>query len=207
MLASSAATLSAQNNNEAATVTKQGIEASNAKDWDKAVTSFRRATELDKRYAPNLSAALQQRAMAYVGQQKFPEAEADLTEALKLKPDDEGTLARRAYVELQSKDYDKALKDYNALIKSDDKEIKYYSTRAYILQMKNDWKGALEDTEKVLQMDPTNADAQTRKRFLSAKLNPGPTPVVTPEGPIRRGQPRAGQPLPAASAPVPSPAG
>ena len=61
-LALSAGSLCAQGNKEAADATKEGIEASQAKDWDKAIAAFRKAAHLESRYAPNLVAALRQRA-------------------------------------------------------------------------------------------------------------------------------------------------
>ena len=36
-----------QGNQEAANLTREGIEASKAKDWDKAITAFRKAAQLD----------------------------------------------------------------------------------------------------------------------------------------------------------------
>ena len=49
----------AQGEKEAAEAAKAGLEASQAKDWNKAITEFKRAADADKKYAPNLSAALQ----------------------------------------------------------------------------------------------------------------------------------------------------
>lgn len=180
----SSAIIYAQGNQEAANLTKEGIEASKANDWEKAVNAFRRATQLEARYAPNLISALRHRAIAFRTEGKFPEAAADLSEAIKLKKDDPDIFEQRGYIELQMKDYDKALGDYTEAIKLQPKEMKYYLVRAVILQSKGDFKAALADVDKVLQADPNNADAQTRKRFLQAKLNPAPTPVPTPVGPI-----------------------
>src|SRR5436189_6428613 len=83
-----ATVLFGQGNQEAANLTKEGIEASRANDWDKAITAFRKAAQLEPHYAPNLASALQQRATVYVGQKKFQEAVADYSEALKIKSDD-----------------------------------------------------------------------------------------------------------------------
>ena len=174
-----------QGNQEAANLTREGIEASKAKDWDKAITAFRRAAQLEQRYAPNLAAALQQRATVYVSQKKFQEAIADYSEALKTKSDDPDIYERRAYAEMQLRDYDKALHDYNEAIKLSPQEAKYYQVRAIIHQQKNDFKAAMADTEKTLQLDPNNTDAQARKRFLEAKLHGTPTPMPMPSGPIR----------------------
>jgi tetratricopeptide (TPR) repeat protein len=174
-----------QGNQEAANLTREGIEASKAKDWDKAITAFRRAAQLEERYAPNLASALQQRATIYVSQKKFQEAIADYSEALKIKSDDPNIFERRAYAEMQLKDYDKALHDYNEAIKLNPEEAKYYQVRAIIYQAKGDFKAALADTEKTLKLDPNNADAQSRRRFLDAKLHGAPTPMPMPSGPIR----------------------
>jgi len=181
-----AATLAlGQGNQEAANLTREGIEASKAKDWDKAITAFRKAAQLEAHYAPNLGSALQQRATVYVGQKKFQEAIADYSEALKIKSDAPDIYERRAYAEMQLKDYDKALSDYNQAIKLSPEEAKYYQVRALIYQNKGNFKAALADTEKTLKLDPGNADAQSRKKFLDAKLHGAPTPVPMPSGPIR----------------------
>ena len=112
-----ATVLFGQGNQEAANLTREGIEASRVKDWDKAIAAFKRAAQLDEHYAPNLASALQQRASLYVSQQKFQEAVADYSEALKIKAKDPDIFERRAYAEMQLKDYDKALHDYNEAIK------------------------------------------------------------------------------------------
>ena len=173
-----------QGNQEAAKLTREGIEASKAKDWDKAIAAFRKAAQLEGHYAPNLASALQQRATIYVSQKKFQEAIADYSEALKIKSDDPNVYERRAYAEMQLKDYDKALHDYNEAIKHSPEEAKYYQVRALIYQNKGDFKAALADTEKTLKLDPNNADAQSRKKFLDAKLHGTPTPPPLPSGPI-----------------------
>src|SRR5437870_7541279 len=179
-----AALLFAQGNQEAANLTREGIEASKANDWDKAIAAFKRAAQLEERYAPNLASALQQRATVYVSQKKFQEAIADYSEALKVKSNDPDIFERRAYAEMQLKDYDKALHDYNEAIKLSPEESKYYQVRAFIHQTKNDFKAAMADVEKTLKLDPNNVDAQQRKRFLDAKLHGTPTPEPMPSGPI-----------------------
>ena len=190
-----------QGNQEAANLTREGIEASKAKDWNKAITAFRRAAQLDQHYAPNLASALQQRATIYVSQKKFQEAIADYSEALKIKSDAPDIYERRAYAEMQLRDYDKALHDYNQAIKLNPQEAKYYQVRAIIYQEKGDFKAAMADTEKTLQLDPNNTDAQSRKRFLDAKLHGTPTPMPMPSGPI----PNPNAPPPAAAGGTPAP--
>src|SRR4051794_31573305 len=86
-----------QANPEAAKLAREGFEAAKNKDWDKAVEAYRKAARLDQKIGPNLSATLQQRAAAYVGQQKFDQAITDFSEALKLTPNDVDLRERRAY--------------------------------------------------------------------------------------------------------------
>jgi len=193
------ALLCGQGNQEAANLTREGIEASKANDWDKAIAAFKKAAQLEQRYAPNLASALQQRATVYVSQQKFQEAIADYSEALKVKSNDPDIFERRAYAEMQLKDYDKALHDYNEAIKLSPEEPKYYQVRALIHQTKNNFKAAMADVDKTLKLDPNNVDAQQRKRFLDAKLHGTPTPEPIPSGPI----PNPNAPPPAAATATP----
>ena len=199
-----ATVLFGQSTQEAANLTREGIEASKAKDWDKAIAAFKRAAQLDERYAPNLASALQQRASVYVSQQKFPEAVADYTEALKVKAKDPDIFERRAYAEMQLKDYDKALHDYNEAIKLSPEEPKYYQVRAFIYQSKGDFKAAMADVDKTLKLDPNNQDAQQRKKFLDAKLHAPPTAPPMPSGPIRN--PNLHPPAPATATATATPA-
>ena len=163
---------------EVAKYSGEGFDATEAKDWDKAVDAFRKATELDKKQTPNLVSALQHRGMEYTAQQHYPEAIADFSEALKLKPDDAGIYERRAYVEMKTNAYDKALADYSEAIKLKPKEVRYYLLRSYIYETKNDIKSSMADTEEVLKLDPNNQEAKSRKSRLETiqSLNAPPSP-------------------------------
>src|SRR5437764_1323356 len=91
----------AQKEPESTRVAREGSEAAKAGDWDKAIDAFRKAAEMDHKWTPSLSAALQQRAAKSREQQNFQGAEADLTEALKISPKDPGIHERRAYMEMK----------------------------------------------------------------------------------------------------------
>src|SRR6476646_8577832 len=75
---------------ESTKTAREGSEAAKAGDWDKAIDAFRKAAEMDRKWTPSLSAALQQRAARSQGQKNFQGADADLTEALKISPKDAG---------------------------------------------------------------------------------------------------------------------
>lgn len=185
---------------EADKIARQGSEAVKAKDWNRAVNEFRRAAEMDHKYAQNYFAALIQRGAAFREQGKFQEALADFTEALKIKPNDADTYERRAYVYMQMKDYDKALADYTASLKADPKEVRVYMLRSYLYELKGDAKNGIADCDTVLKMQPGNAEAQARKDRLMRRLNAAPTPPPTPAGPIANPNYKAGQsPTPTAA--------
>ena len=190
-------------NAEAAKIAHDAGEAAKAKDWNKAVEGFHRATEMDHKYAANYFAALVQRGAAYREQQKFPEAIADFTEALKIKAGDADTHERRAYVELQMKDYDKALADYSASLKADPKEARVYLLRSYVYEVKGDFKPGIADCDMVLKLSPGNPEATARKQRLMARLNAPPPAPTMPPGPIKNPNLKPQQPGPAAQSNVP----
>ena len=179
---------------EVAKYSREGFEATEAKDWDKAVDAFRKATQLDRKQEPNLIAALQHRGMENTTQQQYPEAIADFSEALKLKPDDAGIYERRAYVEMKINASDKALADYSEAIKLKPSEVRYYLLRGYIYETKDDIKSSMADTEKVLKLDPNNQQALSRKKRLEARQAANaPLPPPPPRGNSPKASPAAGR--------------
>ncbi|MEY2536685.1 MAG: hypothetical protein QOG67_425 [Verrucomicrobiota bacterium] len=174
------ASLHGQPNREANNLARKGTDAARNQEWDEAVEDLRKATQMDRKYAPSLVAALQQRATAYAGQQKFQEAAADLDEALKLNPRNASALEARASVAMKLNDMDKALAAYSEAIKVNPNEIRYYQYRSYILEVKGDLKNAMADTEKVLKMQKDNPDALARKARLQAREAAGATPPPPP---------------------------
>jgi tetratricopeptide (TPR) repeat protein len=160
----------AQGNKEANKLARDGAEASKSQDYNKAVELLRKATALDRKYAADLAVAYQQRGFASANAQKFQDAIADFTEALKINSRDARIYEQRAAVEMKMRNYDKALADYSELIKLKPNEVRYLNYRAYIYEVKDDVQNSMADTEKVLKQDPNNQDAKTRKQRLEQKL-------------------------------------
>src|SRR5882724_1069517 len=159
----------AQGNAEAVKFSREGFQATKDKDWNKAVAAFRKASELDRKQTPNLVAVLQQRGTAYANEQRFPEAIADFSEAVKLKPDDATIYERRAAVEMKMKDWDKALADFSSAIKLKPDDVRYYLYRGSIYETKGEVKRSMADTESALKLQPGNPQAQSRKTRLQAR--------------------------------------
>jgi tetratricopeptide (TPR) repeat protein len=160
----------AQGNPEAVKLAREGTQAAKDQDWDKAIEALRKATELDHKYAPNLAAALQQRATVAANERRFPEAIADFTDAIKVSPKDAGIYERRAAVEMKMNDLTKAMADYSEAIKLNPNEIRYYLYRGYVFESQGDLQNALADTEKVLKLDKKNAEALARKKRIEERL-------------------------------------
>ena len=177
-------------NPEANRLAREGAEAAKNQDFDKAVDLLRKATNLDHKYADELSAVYQQRGYAAATDQRYGDAVNDYGEALKLTPQNSRIYEQRAAVEMKIQDYEKALGDYSELIKQKPNEVRYLNYRAYIYEVKNDLKNSMADTEKVLKLDPNNQDAKGRKQRIEQKLAenqpltppPGTTPKPSPKG-------------------------
>jgi tetratricopeptide (TPR) repeat protein len=170
---------------EANKLAREGAEASKNQEWDKAIELLRKATDLDHKYADELSAVYQQRGYADATNQQYQDAINDYGQAAKLTPQDVRVYEQRAAVEMKLNDMDKALADYSEAIKLKPNEVRYYLYRSYIYETKADIKNSMADTEKVLKIDPNNQEAKSRKTRLEARqaMNsplPPPPPKTSP---------------------------
>ncbi|HXQ03064.1 MAG TPA: tetratricopeptide repeat protein [Candidatus Udaeobacter sp.] len=170
---------------EANKLAREGAEASKNQEWDKAIELLRKATDLDHKYADELSAVYQQRGYADATNQQYQDAINDYGQAAKLTPQDVRVYEQRAAVEMKLNDYDKALADYSEAIKLKPNEVRYYLYRSYIYETKGDIKNSMADIEKVLKIDPNNQEAKSRKTRLEARQSmnsplPPPPPKTSP---------------------------
>ena len=169
-----------QPNLEANKIAREAGEAAKNQDWDTAIDGFRKAAGMDKKYEPNLAAALQQRANESTKQNRFQDAINDLNDAIKIRPS-AGAFEARAYVYMRMNDKDHALADYSDAIKANPGEARLYSYRAHILADKNDLKGAMADTDKVLKLKKGDPDAAAMKKWIEDRMK-APPPI--PPGPV-----------------------
>ena len=176
-----------QGNQEANKLAREGGQASKDQDWDKAINLLKKASDMDHKYAPNLAAAYQQRAIAETNEQRFQDALLDLEAALKVTPKDGRIYETRAAIEMRISDYDKALADYTEGIKLNPNDVRLYNLRAYIYEMRGDVANSMADTDKALKIQPKNPEAVGRKQRLQKiqQLNAAPntTPVPAPPRP------------------------
>ena len=181
----------AQGNREASKLARDAAQAQKDQDWDKAIELLRKAADLDRKFAPNLAIAYQQRGYIAQKEQRFNEAIADFGEALKVNPRDARILEQRAAVEMKINAYDQALADYAEASKLNPKEVRYYLYRGYIYELRGDVQNSMAENEKVLKIEPKNSDALARKERLhkiqqaQAPLTPVPARSPGPAAPAK----------------------
>ena len=155
---------------EANVLARRGTEAARNRQWDDAIDDLRKATEMDRKYAPSLVAALLGRAATNASQQQFQQAAADYDEVLKLDSKNTTAIEGRGSMALKLNDQDKALAMYKEASKIDGKEIRYLQYIAYIYEVKGDLKDSMAENDKVLKLQPSNPDAIARKQRLETRL-------------------------------------
>ena len=167
---------------EADKFAREAFQASKDKDWSKAIEMFRKAYDLNHKYAENLAVAYERRGFAAASEQKFQDAIADFSEAIKVNPKDPRAYEQRAAMEMKVQDYDKALADYTEAIKLNPKEIRGYLYRGYIYEIKRDNKKAMADTNQALKIDSDNREALDRKARLQIAIKPEVPISPPPQG-------------------------
>jgi tetratricopeptide (TPR) repeat protein len=173
-----------EGNPEPAKLAREAWQAAKDQDWDKAIDGFRKAAEKDRKYTQDLAAAYSGRAVNETNDQRFPEALADLSEAIKINPHEARFYEQRAAIEMRVNDYDKALADYGEAIKANPSEIRYRNYRAYIYETRADMQNAMAENDAALKINPKNKEALDRKQRLlkiqSLNAMPSGTPIAAP---------------------------
>jgi tetratricopeptide (TPR) repeat protein len=174
---------------EAAKVAREGSQAAKEQDWGKAIERFRKASEMDRKYAQSLALAYQQRAFSYANEQRFQDALNDLAESIKIKPDAHAH-EQRAAIETKINDYDKALADYAEASKLNPGEIRYHNYRAWIYETRGDIPNAMTENDAALKISGKNKEAVDRKarlqKIMSQNAVPTGTPVAAPPKPPKK---------------------
>ena len=140
-----------EGNSQAAKIARDAGQAAKDQDWGKAIDGFRKAAEMDRKFAASLALTYQQRAYSYAKDQRFQDALNDLTESIKIKPDARA-YEQRGAIERGINDYDKALADFAEASKLDPGEIKYHNYRAYIYEMRGDLPNAIAENDAALKI-------------------------------------------------------
>jgi tetratricopeptide (TPR) repeat protein/S1-C subfamily serine protease len=96
------------------------------------------------------------RGFVYALLNKFQEATADFTQAIKIDPKNAGYYGIRGAAYSELKDYKQAIDDYTQAIKIDPKNASYYASRGAAYGELENYKQAVDDYTQAIQLDPKN---------------------------------------------------
>lgn len=99
------------------------------------------------------------RAICYGSQQKYAEALADHSEAIRLEPRNKGFYTKRAICNHRLKDYQAAIEDYNEAIQLDPDFALAYRMRGLTHIVLKDFDKALMDFTRAIEIDPQSTEA------------------------------------------------
>lgn len=147
---------------------QRGLAATDAAEYDKAITDFQQAIQLDAdgslgyRGREEYAAAYRQRGTAELIDGDFDRAIADLTAANEYNPQDAAVYTRLGGAYFKKDDYAKAVENYTAAIDLDDNDADYvYRGRAYLQEEKLAL--AIGDFSKAIALNAQNAEAYTAR--------------------------------------------
>jgi tetratricopeptide (TPR) repeat protein len=83
----------------------------------------------------------------------------DLTQAIRLEPDDAGAYTSRGIAYADKGDYDRAIADYNQAIRLDPNYANAYNSRGTAYDSKGDFDRAIADYNQVVRINPNSAQA------------------------------------------------
>ena len=144
-----------------------GREAMNNKQWDVAVQSLQKATELDPNQHvvwANLADAYSGAAAAKTGQEQtdlYNKGIEAFKKAIELKPDDAAYLNNYGLMLARAKHVQEAQEQLTKAAQLDPTNAgKYYYNLGAVLQNTGQYDGAIEAFKKATEVDPSHAEAQ-----------------------------------------------
>ena len=140
----------------------RGYAYANKGDYDRAITDYNKAIELDPKYVH----AYNMRGMAYADHKKdYDRAITDYNKAIELDPKYVHAYNNRgrAYAD-NKKDYDRAITDYNKAIELDPKYAYAYNNRGRVYAYnKKDYDRAITDYNRAIELDPKYVHAYNNR--------------------------------------------
>ena len=97
---------------------------------------------------------------------RFPEAIADFSEVLKLRPKSSGAFRARAGIYAELKQFDKAAKDYDSAIDLEPDLPTYYIARGNFRSQLGEDDSAIADFDKAIAIYPSSAEAYSGRAYV-----------------------------------------
>jgi tetratricopeptide (TPR) repeat protein len=133
---------------------KQGVKYFDEKNYEKAITVFTKAIELESDFS---FLAYSNRGYAYFKNGDFDSAIADLNHAIKLKPDFEFAYTYRGEVYLAQKNYVQVIADFTKAININPKYARALYNRFIVYFEKGDYEKAVSDHNRAFARDSSLA--------------------------------------------------
>lgn len=165
--------------------------------YNKSLTEFRDANtlkllrDLEKRLDdeaknayinPELAAKAKDEGNDHFKAQRYPDAIASYTEAVKRDPSNPVYLTNRAVAFTKLGEYPSAVKDCDAAIALDPKNIKAFLRKGQAYHLMREYTKAMETFEKGLLIDPENAElTAAHTKTMMTLHGPAQEPTGTPE--------------------------
>jgi tetratricopeptide (TPR) repeat protein len=154
---------------------RQGDQAMEEQDLDKAVSCFTAAIRLNPK-APNAFVA---RGYAYYLKKDNDKAMADLDEAIRLDPKNAMAYADRGNVHLEMKDYARALADFDEAVRLEHWRSEFINNRGIAYRKSGNPDQAVADHLKAIEINPKDPGSYNCLAWLWATY---------PQGKIRNGR-------------------
>ncbi len=146
---------------------QRGILNYNEGEYEKAITDYDKAIELDKDY----KWAYQNKSLALNKMGKNKEALETINQALKIDPGDAWAYSQRGKIYNDMKEYKKAVIDLDKAIDIDDKDKWSYANKSYALNEMGENEKALEAVNKALEIDQSYAWAYSHRGKIYIDMN------------------------------------
>ena len=132
-----------------------GNRAHDEKDYDKAISDYSKAIELN----PNFVEAYSNRGVAFAYKKDYDKAILDYSKAIELNPEYAKAYSNRGNAFAYKKDYDKAISDYNKAIELNPEDAEAYNNRGNAFANQIDYDKAISDYNKAIELNPEDAEA------------------------------------------------
>ncbi len=186
---------------DAGAYNNRGLAYSELKQYDRAIENYRKAIELNPKYAeaysnrglayselkqydraiedygkaiklnPDLPEAYNNRGLAYYELKQYERAIENYGKALELNPDDAVAYNNRGLAYYELKQYERAIENYGKALELNPKYAKAYYNRGLAYYRLNQCERAIENYGKALELNPNDAEAYNNRGNAYDKLN------------------------------------